>query len=195
MEACKETGTEIARRFTGGGAVYHDSGNLNYAISLRKGHPLVPDQNLQSVFQRLSEGAVEGLRKLGVKAEFQPINDIQVGGKKVSGAAGSIRWNSVFHHGCILVGSDLSILGRVLNVSRVKLEDKHVASVQKRVTTVRDELGRAVSTREVRDDIVDGIESCYGVRVESGDLTREEVGLAEELYQTKYSRLEWNLEP
>jgi lipoate-protein ligase A len=194
-EACKETGTEIVRRFTGGGAVYHDGGNLNYAISLRKGHPLVPDQNLQSVFQRLSEGAVEGLRKLGVKAEFQPINDIQVDGRKVSGAAGSIRWNSVFHHGCILVGSDLSILGKVLNVPRVKLEDKHVASVQKRVTTVQDELGRPVSTREVRDDIVDGMESCYGVRVEPGDLTREEVGLAEELYQTKYSRLEWNLEP
>jgi len=195
MEACKETGTEIVRRFTGGGAVYHDSGNLNYAISLRKGHPLVLGQDLQSVFQRLSEGAVEGLRKLGVRAEFQPVNDIQVDGKKLSGAAGSIRWNTVFHHGCILVNSDLHILGKVLNVSRVKLEDRHVASVQKRVTTVRDELGRNTSTREVRDAIVDGIESCYGVRVESGDLGKEELGLADELYQTKYSRLEWNLEP
>src|SRR5437899_3980604 len=195
MEACKETGTEIVRRFTGGGAVYHDSGNLNYAISLRKGHRLVPDGNLQSVFQRLSEGGVEGLRKLGVEAEFQPINDIQVDGKKVSGAAGSIRWNAVFHHGCILVNSDLSILGKVLNVPRAKLEDKRVASVQKRVTTVRDELGRDMSTREVRAAIVDGIESCYGVRVEAGVLMKEEVWLAEELYQTKYSRLEWNLEP
>jgi lipoate-protein ligase A len=195
MEACKETKNEIVRRFTGGGAVYHDSGNLNYAISLRKGHRLVPDQNLQSVFERLSEGAVEGLRKLGVKAEFQPVNDIQVDGKKVSGAAGSIRWNTIFHHGCILVNSDLSILGKVLNVPRAKLDDRHVMSVQKRVTTVRDELGRDVSTREVRDAIVNGIESCYGVRVEPGDLTKEELGLAEELYQTKYSRLEWNLEP
>jgi lipoate---protein ligase len=195
MEACKETGTEIVRRFTGGGAVYHDSGNLNYAISLRRGHPLVPGQNLQTVFEKLSEGSVEGLRKLGVKAEFQPVNDIQVEGKKVSGAAGSIRWNSVFHHGCILVNSDLSILGKVLNVPRVKLEDRHIASVQKRVTTVRDELGREVSTREVRDAIVDGIERCYEVRVEAGDLGKEELGLAEELYQTKYSRLEWNLEP
>jgi len=147
------------------------------------------------VFQKLSEGAIEGLRKLGVSAEFQPINDIQVDGKKVSGAAGSIRWNSIFHHGCILVNSDLSILGKVLNVPRAKLEDKHVASVQKRVTTVRDELGRDVSTREVRDAIMGGIESCYGVQVESGVLMKEEVGLAEELYQTKYSRLEWNLEP
>jgi len=195
MEACKETGTEIVRRFTGGGAVYHDSGNLNYAISLRKGHPLVPGQNLQSVFEKLSEGSVQGLRDLGVEADFQPVNDIQVDGKKVSGAAGSIRWNTIFHHGCILVNSDLSILGKVLNVPRVKLEDRHVVSVQKRVTTVRDELGRDVSTREVQDAIVNGIESCYGVRVESGDLTKEELGLAEELYQTKYSRLEWNLEP
>ncbi len=195
MEACKETKTEIVRRFTGGGAVYHDSGNLNYAISLRKGHPLVPGQNLQSVFEKLSEGSVQGLRKLGVKAAFQPVNDIQVDGKKVSGAAGSIRWNTIFHHGCILVNSDLRILGKVLNVPKAKLEDRHVASVQKRVTTVRDELGRDVSTREVRDAIVGGIESCYGVRVKSGVLTREELGLAEELYQTKYSRLEWNLEP
>jgi lipoate-protein ligase A len=83
----------------------------------------------------------------------------------------------------------------VLNVPRAKLEDKHVASVQKRVTTVRDELGRDVSTREVRDAIMGGIESCYGVQVESGVLMKEELALAEELYQTKYSRLEWNLEP
>jgi lipoate-protein ligase A len=195
MEACKETGTEIVRRFTGGGAVYHDSGNLNYAVSLRKDHPLVPGQNLQSVFEKLSEGSVQGLRKLGVRAEFQPVNDIQVDGKKVSGAAGSIRWNTIFHHGCILVNSDLRILGKVLNVPKAKLEERHVMSVQKRVTTVRDELGREISTREVRDAIVGGIESCYGVGVEPGDLTKEELGLAEELYQTKYSRLEWNLEP
>ena len=195
MEACKETGTKIVRRFTGGGAVYHDSGNLNYAISLQKGSKIVPDENLQSVFQRLSEGAVWGLRNLGVNAQFQPVNDIQVDGKKISGAAGSIRWNSILHHGCILVNSDLSILGKVLNVPRAKLEDKHVASVQKRVTTVRDELGREVYTNDVRDAIVKGVENCYGVRVQTGNLTEEEARLAEELYQTKYSRLEWNLEP
>ena len=195
MEACKETGTKIVRRFTGGGAVYHDSGNLNYAISLRKGNKIVPDENLQSVFQRLSEGAVWGLRSLGVRAEFQPVNDIQVEDKKISGAAGSIKWNAIFHHGCILVTSDLAILGKVLNVPRAKLEDRHVASVQKRVTTVRDELGRGIYTDDVQDAIVEGIEKCYGVRVEAGDLTGEERSLAEELYQTKYSRLEWNFEP
>ncbi len=192
--ACKETGTTVVRRFTGGGAVYHDAGNLNYAISLRKGHPLVPDADLQFVFQRLSQGAVEGLRGLGVNAEFQPINDIQVEGKKVSGAAGSIRWGSVFHHGCILVVSDLSILGRVLNVPQVKLADRHVASVQKRVTTIRDELGKDVTTRDVRDGIVQGIEKSYGVRLEEGPLTKSELSTAKELFDTKYSKSAWNLE-
>src|SRR5438046_4454117 len=149
--ACKETGTQVVRRFTGGGAVYHDAGNLNYAISLKKGHPLVPDNDLQLVFQRLSEGTVEGLRSLGVRAEFQPINDIQVDGRKVSGAAGSVRWGTVFHHGCILVASALAILGRVLNVPGVKLADRHVASVQKRVTTVRDDLQKDLTHRDLRE--------------------------------------------
>jgi lipoate-protein ligase A len=194
FDACKETGTTVVRRFTGGGAVYHDAGNLNYAISLKKGHPLVPDSDLQQVFHKLSEGAVQGLRGLGVQAEFQPINDIQVYGRKISGAAGSIRWGAVFHHGCILVSSDLAILGKVLNVPKVKLADKHVASVSRRVTTVCDELSRDVSTREVRDAIVQGIEESYGLRLVEDELSREELALAEELYQSKYNRSEWNLQ-
>jgi lipoate-protein ligase A len=161
---------------------------------LKKGHPLVPDSDLQQVFRRLSEGAVEGLKSLGVSAEFQPINDIQVGGKKVSGAAGSVRWGTVFHHGCILVSSDLAILGKVLNVPSVKLADRNVASVQKRVTTVRDELQKEVSTGEVRDAIVRGIEKVYNVRLIEGGLSKSEMALVKKLYDEKYSRPEWNLE-
>ena len=155
---------------------------------------MVPDPDLQLVFKKLSEGAVEGLRSLGVNAEFQPINDIQVAGKKISGAAGSIRWGTVFHHGCILVASDLAILGRVLNVPQVKLADRHVVSVQKRVTTVRDELGKNVTTRDVRDGIVRGIENSYRVRLEEGTLTKSELSTAKDLYDTKYSKSTWNLE-
>lgn len=194
FEACKITGTQVVRRFTGGGAVYHDEGNLNYAISVKKGHRLVPDSDLQSVFQRLSEGAVEGLKSLGVRAEFQPINDIEVDGRKVSGAAGSVRWGTTFHHGCILVASDLAILGRVLNVPKVKLADRHVASVQKRVTTVRDELQKDVTTRDVRDAIVRGIEDAYGIVLEEGELTKGEASMVKELYDEKYSSPAWNLD-
>ena len=193
FEACKATGTQIVRRFTGGGAVYHDAGNLNYAISLKKGHKLVPSDDLQSVFQEMSVGAVKGLRNIGVNAEFQPINDIQVNGKKVSGAAGSIRWNTIFHHGCILVSSDLAILGKVLKVPNVKLASKHVPSVQKRVTTIRDEAGRNITTKEVRDAIISGIEQSYKVKLVEGSLTVEEETLAKQLYEDKYSKSSWNL--
>jgi lipoate---protein ligase len=194
FDACKQTGTQVVRRFTGGGAVYHDAGNLNYAISLKKGHPLVPDSDLQLVFRKLSAGAVEGLKSLGVNAEFQPINDIQVDGKKVSGAAGSVKWGTVFHHGCILVASDLAILGKVLNVPKAKLADRHVASVQKRVTTVCDELQKDVTTRDVRDAIVGGIEKSYEVRLIEGQLSKSEMANVKELYDTKYNSSTWNLE-
>jgi lipoate---protein ligase len=194
FDACKETGTDVVRRFTGGGAVYHDAGNLNYSISLKKGNPLLPTSDLQEIFRKLSEGSVQGLRSLGVNAEFQPINDIAVDGRKVSGAAGSVRWGTVFHHGCILVASDIAILGKVLNVPKAKLADKHVASVQKRVTTISEELGRDVTTGDVRDSIIRGIEASYNVHLEKGNLTPREMSLAKELYQTKYSRPEWNLE-
>jgi lipoate---protein ligase len=117
-----------------------------------------------------------------------------VDGKKVSGAAGSVKWGTVFHHGCILVASDLAILGKVLNVPRAKLADKHVASVQKRVTTVRDELHREVTTDEVERSIIGGIEKAYDVKLEKGNLTGREMCLAKELYQTKYNSREWNLE-
>jgi lipoate-protein ligase A len=82
----------------------------------------------------------------------------------------------------------------VLNVPQVKLADKHVTSVRKRVTTIKDELGRDVSTDEVKNSIAKGIEIAYNVRLQKGDLTGEELALAKELYDEKYSRAEWNLE-
>jgi len=130
---------------------------------------------------------------MGVNAAFQPINDVHANGLKISGAAGSIRWNTVFHHGCILVASDLSILGEVLNVPKVKLADKHVASVRKRVTTVMDELKRDVSTKEAKDSIVEGMEAAYNIELTPGELSTEELDLAEQLYDSKYSREGWNL--
>src|SRR3989475_11534795 len=69
MEACKETETEIVRRFTGGGAVYHGSGNLNYAISLRKGRPLGSGLKLQTRFLKISERPAHGCHKSGEKGQ------------------------------------------------------------------------------------------------------------------------------
>jgi len=192
FEACKNLGTIIARRFTGGGAVYQDRGNLNYAISIRKGHQLIPE-DLSETFKILSSGVVEGLRMLGLNAKFKPLNDIQISGRKVSGAAGSMRWGTVFHHGSILISSNLSILSKVLTAPNRRLKDKHVRSVRKTVTTISDELGRDISVDEVKEKLRNGIEKAYKIKLVDGILTREEEILAEELFQSKYSRDVWNL--
>jgi len=191
-EACRNLGTTISRRFTGGGAVYQDHGNLNYAISIRKGHRLIPE-DLLGTFKILSLGAVEGLRMLGLNAEFKPLSDIQINGRKVSGAAGSMRWGTVFHHGSILINSDLRILSKVLSAPNRRLKDKHVRSVRKTVTTIRDELGRDISVDEVKEKLRKGIEKAYRIKLVVGTLTREEELLAEELFQSKYSTEVWNL--
>src|SRR5207244_13175571 len=96
--------------------------------------------------------------------------------------------------GCMVVASDLSTLGRVLNGTKVELADRHVASVQKRVTNIRDELGKNVTTKDVREGIVQGIENSYRVRLEEGTLTKSELSTSKELYDTKYSKSTWNLE-
>jgi lipoate-protein ligase A len=82
----------------------------------------------------------------------------------------------------------------VLNVPKVKLADRHVASVQKRVTTIRDELQKDITTRDVRDAIVRGIENSYKVCLVKGQLTKSEEAKVKELYDTKYSSSKWNLE-
>ena len=192
FQACRNSGTTVVRRFTGGGAVYQDHGNLNYAISIRRGDPLIP-KDLSETFKILSSGAVEGLRMLGLNAEFKPLNNIQIDGRKVSGAAGSIRWGTVFHHGAILVSSNLNVLSKVLIASNGRLKDKHVRSIWQTVTTIRDELGQEISVDEVKEKLRKGIEKAHGIRLVDGVLTKEEELLAEELFQSKYSREEWNL--
>ena len=192
FEACRSLGTTISRRFTGGGAVYQDQGNLNYAISIRKGHRLIPEDLLET-FKILSSGAVEGLRMLGLNAKFKPLSDIQINGRKISGAAGSIRWGTVFHHGSILINSDLSILSKVLSAPDRGLKDKHVRSVRKTVTTIRDEVGRDISVDEVKEKLRMGIEKAFKIKLVDGTITREEKLLGEELFQSKYSTEIWNL--
>jgi lipoate-protein ligase A len=127
---------------------------------------------------------------LGLRAEFRPVNDVLVGGRKISGSAQTRRWGSVLQHGTILISPDVRLMFRVLRVSREKLSDKAISSVFERVTTIERELGRRPGFEEVRGAMIKGFESALGVRFEEGDLTREELELAREL-APKYSSEEW----
>ncbi len=192
LSKCLEKGISVVRRFTGGGAVYHDSLNLNFALSVKKPSDIFGDDLFEN-FRLFGEGIARGLRKLGLPAEFVPINDVQIGGKKVSGMAGSVTDKYVFLHACLLVGSDLKVLGKVLKAPRKKLEAKRVRSVRARVTTLEAELGKGISMERVKKAISEGISEVLGVEFEVGELTPYEEELARKLYAEKYLTPEWNL--
>lgn len=191
VQFCRENGIGVVRRFTGGGAVYHDIGNLNYAISVVDDYPKIPKDILES-YRVLCGGFIEALKKFGVNATFKPINDVTVGKTKISGAAQSRIGNVVFHHGTLLVSSNLSILAKALKVAKEKLADKGVKSVRKRVTILNELVGRNITIDEAKQALVEGFETSLNMKLVPCELTKCEWDLARELYNTKYNTRKWN---
>lgn len=191
VDCCSKYHTAIVRRFTGGGAVYHDIGNLNCAVSVRKDHSTIKN-DLGETFARLSRGIIEGLKLLGTPARFERPNNIQVRGQKIAGGAGAVKSEFVFYHCSILVSSDLRRLQEVLNFSQNTARIPFVRSIRKDVSTLRIELGREISITETKDSLRIGFEKAFIIRLAEGDTTQEERELAEKLYDEKYSTKAWN---
>ncbi len=188
LEEARREGIQVVRRITGGGAVFHDTnGELTYSLVCKEED--LPRDILES-YRLICGGLVKGLGLLGLEAEFRPVNDVLVRGRKISGSAQTRRWGSVLQHGTILISPDVRLMFRVLRVSPEKLSDKAISSVFERVTTIERELGRKPGFEEVRGAMIKGFEGVLGVGFEEGDLTGEELELARKL-ALKYSSEEW----
>lgn len=140
----------IARRFTGGGAVYHDKGNLNFTFITARG-----DYDILNQFKVLT-GA---LRELKFNAEVNGRNDVSIDGKKFSGNAFYKSETVCLHHGTILINSNPDSIAKYLNVSRVKLNAKGVKSVVSRVCNLCEY--RAVSSEEVANALQTALQKRY----------------------------------
>jgi lipoate-protein ligase A len=190
--ACDSKGIDYVRRRTGGGAVYHDrDGELTYSMFINLEHRLV-SKDFQETYGTLCSGLVSGLRFLGVQAEFKPINDIVVGGKKVSGNAQTRGVNVVHQHGTVLLEVDPSLMFAVLKVPNEKIRDKLIKSVEERVTSLHGLLKREVSFDELKEALVKGFEASFKIRLAQGALTEFEEQKAAELKTEKYARRGWN---
>jgi lipoate-protein ligase A len=188
FDAARKYGVEVVRRITGGGAVFHDhEGELTYSVVC--GQDRMPDDIIES-YELICGGLIGGFRWLGLRAEFKPINDVQVDGKKISGSAQTRRWGSVLQHGTVLVDPDLRLMFELLKVSPEKISDKFISSVYERVTTVALELGRKPGFDEVRSVMRDGFADGLGVELVERELTKEELKLAGML-RPKYTSDEW----
>lgn len=143
---CKEKGIKIARRRSGGGAVYQDAGCLNYTITGRKGREDAFD------FNAFSQPVIDCLASLGVTATFTGRNDLQIAGDKFCGNAQLIHGNKLMHHGCMLFDTDLGVLAEALKVQPLKLESKGRKSVRSKVTNIKTHLpNHALDTLAFRD--------------------------------------------
>lgn len=189
LEALRNN-VKLVRRFTGGGAVYHDLGNINYAIVIP--HTTI---SIEEAFKIVGEIVVDALRTLGLeKAYYRPLNDIEVEGLKISGLAASRSNDKVFVHGAMLVSSDIEMLWRVLRISREKLLDKKLTqSKVKRVITVNEALGRIIKPEEIFEVIAEAIKRKLKLDVFHNNVSKIEIKQAIKLYKEKYSRPEWNL--
>ena len=152
-EELEAAGGHLVRRLSGGGAVFHDLGNLNFTFITRKDNYDVTKQ---------TEVILRAVKKLGVNAERTGRNDITVDGRKFSGNAYYETGDFCYHHGTILLSVDKEEMARYLNVSREKLRSKSVDSVKSRVANLI-EFVPDLTVRRMRDSLEESFGEVYGL--------------------------------
>ncbi|MBQ3712246.1 MAG: hypothetical protein II891_07665 [Bacteroidales bacterium] len=176
LEYLRQNGIKLARRVTGGGAVYHDLQNLNYSFAGPIG-TVSPD-----LF-------AEALQSLGLPAELSGRNDIFVEGRKISGYARSVWHNRELVHGTLMYNVDIDTLTAALNVEgSSKLNLKGVASVRSRVTNVRDYLPQFASLDAVEAALHEYLKSADGAEIR---LSAADFASIDTLASSKFASEEW----
>ena len=170
----EEDGVYLARRQSGGGAVFHDLGNTNFTFLSPK-----EDYNQDANFQII----VNALKKLGIEATQSGRNDMQVGERKISGSAFKHAIDRSFHHGTLLVNANMQKLGDYLNPHPLKLQAKGIKSVRSRVANLVD-FNDTVTHESLSDAIIEAFCEYYGQTVEVEEL--DEAFLKSEPHLNKY---------
>lgn len=180
IQTLEEDGGHLVRRLSGGGAVYHDLGNLNFTFLATHGDYDVAKQ---------TEVILRAVQLVGIQAEKTGRNDLTVDGQKFSGHAYYRTGDQCYHHGTLMVDVDMAPLEKYLNVSPLKLQAKGVKSVRSRVTNLRN-YRPDLTIQRLNQALVEAFGQAYGLPVEElryEDL--DQAALAEG--QARFSRPEW----
>ncbi|MFE1294788.1 biotin/lipoate A/B protein ligase family protein [Streptomyces sp. NPDC058733] len=191
-EEAARHGVQVVRRISGGGAMFVEPGNtITYSLSVPEA--LVQGLSFQDSYAYLDDWVLGALGDIGIRAWYQPLNDIATDQGKIAGAAqkrlvaphgGS---GAVLHHVTMSYDIDADKMLRVLRIGREKLSDKGTKSAKKRVDPLRRQTGLPRET--VIERMIDSFRARYGLS--DGKVTPEELARAEELAATKFSAPEW----
>lgn len=180
-----ENSIKVVRRISGGGAVYHDFGNLNFSFITKYSPEFFHN------FEKFTKPVVETLREMGVNAELGGRNDIVVSGRKISGNAQFTNLKSMFSHGTLLFNSNLEDVVKALNVKIDKIESKGIKSVRSRVANISEFLNESMTIHDFKERITNSIFKEYET-LPLYILTDSEWEQVHKLSEQKYKTWEWN---
>jgi lipoate---protein ligase len=181
----EENGIKIVRRLSGGGAVYHDLGNLNYSFITKD------DGESFRNFKKFTEPVVEALAKMGVKAELIGRNDLLVEGRKISGNAQFATQGRMFSHGTLMFDTEIDTVVSALKVRKDKIESKGIKSIRSRVANISEFLEEPMTIEQFRQEI---LKSIFGgeEHIKYRELTDEDWENIHELSKERYANWDWN---
>jgi len=176
---------KVVRRLSGGGAVFHDLGNINFTFISKGDHHTLVD------FRKFTEPILEVMLKLGIEARFEGRNDLTIDGRKFSGNAEHVYKDRVLHHGTLLFSAMMTDLSSALNVDPSKFSDKAVKSVRSRVTNISEHLKEPMEIEDFMELVRNHVKEKYpdALTIELSDNDHLQI---EKLVYEKYSTWDWN---
>lgn len=186
---CRKNGIEINRRITGGGSLYWGRLELGWEMYASKKTPGIP-RKVESMYRLLCEAMAWGLKIMGLKAAYRPVNDIEINGCKIAGTGGTELADSFVFQCSLLVDFDVDEMLKVLRFPLEKLGDKAAKSMRERVTSIKDQLGYIPEQRVIKQAVLTGLQATLGYEFSPGELTAQEEQLLAD-YLPRFQSDDW----